>query len=245
MRARRVEGQEEAIPDDRRISRSRQDPEGVLGIVLEDDDILEVMGGGTGLPSPLGKHLFVPTARLVPAADPRTKTARVDDHMQLFEYCMKNPMINKNPQVGMPIITKLTEQGFRLFPDGEQLIPLLQPQAPPPPQPMPQWAENAGFLRGQDHPVLPTDDHDQHMQELMMFMQSPDAQLMDKPGRAMAEKHLRDHAAARLEQKGQQIAQSNGQGPPGQPPGPFGGGHPPMAGPANQPPPPGPPGIGA
>lgn len=227
-----------------------------FGVFLEDDDIAEVISEGQQGQQmvPVSKDMFTPSARLVPASDPRMKSARVDDHMQLFNYCMNNPLISQNPQVGPAVLKRLTEEGFRIFPDGEKLIPFLNPPPPPPPQPMPQWAENAGFLRGQDHPVLPTDDHEQHMQELMLFMQSPDAQMMDKPGRDMAEKHLRDHAAARLERDGQQLEQLRGGGPPGPggpPPGPGplpipnGAGPGPMAGQPGLPPPGGAPSPGA
>lgn len=227
-----------------------------FGVFLEDDDIAEVVAEGDQAQQsvPISKALFTPSARLVPASDPRMKSARVDDHMQLFNYCMNNPLIAQNPQVGPAVLKRLTEEGFRIFPDGEKLIPFLNPPPPPPPQPMPQWAENAGFLRGQDHPVIPTDDHEQHMHELMLFMQSPDAQMMDKQGRDMAERHLRGHAAARLERDGQQLEQLRGGGPPpGQgllPPGPGlpqlnGAGSGPMAGPPGLPPPGGPPPPGA
>jgi hypothetical protein len=232
-----------------------------FGVFLEDDDIASVISeGGQGQQVPIGKYMFQPTARLVPAADPRMKSARMEDHKALFEYCLNNPILKMNPQVGIAVMTKLTEEGFRIFPDGQTLIPLLnppQPPPPPPPQPMPQWAENAGFLRGQDHPVLPTDDHDQHIQELAIFMQSRDAQVMDKPGRDMAQKHMRDHVAARLEQQGQQQQQllggmpdgSQNGAPPGPPPDPPpgspGGGSSPMAGPGGFPPPPGLPPPGA
>lgn len=229
-----------------------------FGVFLEDDDIAEVIAEGQQQESvPISKSMFTPSARLVPASDPRMKSARVDDHMQLFNYCMNNPLIAQNPQVGPAVLKRLTEEGFRIFPDGEKLIPFLNPPPPPPPQPEPQWQENAGFLRGQDHPVLPTDDHEQHMQELMLFMQSPDAQMMDKPGRDMAEKHLRDHAAARLERDGAQLEQLRGGGPPPGPgpggppsgPGPLpfanGGGAGPMAGQPGLPPPGGAPPPGA
>lgn len=236
-----------------------------FGVFLEDDDIASVVAeGNVAQEMPIGKYMFTPSARLVPAADPRMKSARLDDHQQLFGYCLNNPILKMNPQVGIAIMTKLTEEGFRIFPDGEALIPLLQPppqQPPPPPQPMPQWAENAGFLRGQYHPVLPTDDHDQHIQELALFMQGADGQVMDKPGRDMAEKHMRDHVAARLEAHAQMMMGGGGPpggppmmnggppnvppGPHGPPPGPPGGGPPPMAGPGNFQAPPGPPPPGA
>lgn len=205
-----------------------------FGVFLEDDDIADVVTE-SGAPEEVkvGKWMFTPNARLVPASDSRMKSQRIEDHMQLFQYAMQNPIISQNPQVGGPILSKLTEEGFRIFPDGEKLIPFLQPPQPPPPQPKPQFAENAGFMKGEDSPVHPDDDDDQHMQETMMFMQSPDAQMMDQKGRQMAERHLRGHASQRMMKKGQQLEQlksqfagAGGQGPPGVAPG------------AGQPPPP-------
>jgi hypothetical protein len=194
-----------------------------FGVFLEDDDIADVITeGDVHQQVPVGKWMFTPTARLVPASDSRMKSQRIEDHMSLFQYAMQNPMISQNPQVGGPILTKLTEDGFRIFPDGEKLIPLLQPTPQEPPAPKPQWAENAGFVKGQDSPVHPDDDDDQHMQETMMFMQSPDAQMMDQQGRQMAERHLRGHASQRMMKKGQQIEQLRQQvidGPGGTGPG--------------------------
>lgn len=213
------------------------------GVFLEDEDIADVVAEG-GVPQQIqvGKWMFSPTAHLVPASDPRMKSQRIEDHMALVGYVTQNPLIMQNPQVGMPVLSKLLEAGLRIFPDGEQLIPLLQPpqQEPPPPEPKPQWAENAGFLKGEDAPVLPDDDHDQHISELQMFMQSPDASVMDKVGRDMSEKHLRGHYSARLMKNGAQLEQQraaiSGSGPPGAPP---------MAGPPDLPPPPPAPGLGA
>lgn len=232
------------------------------GVFLEDDDFADVVAEGN-VPQqvPISKSMFTPSAHLVPASDPRLKSVRMEDHKQLFGYCMQNPMISQDPNIGRPILSKLTEMGFRLFPDGEQLLPLLQPPQPPPPQPMPQWAENAGFLRGQNHPVLPTDNHDEHLQELGMFMASPDSQLLSPDGKKMAEQHMRDHRAAKIEEQGAQLEQQRQQfagagpgqgpgpggpaptGPPGPPPGPGGQGFGALAGPPRQsppgPPPPG------
>lgn len=228
------------------------------GVFLEDDEVADVVAeGGVSQQIRVGKWMFSPTAHLIPASDPRMKSQRIEDHMALVGYVTQNPLVMQNPQVGMPVLSKLLEEGLRIFPDGEKLLPLLQNanQPPPPPQPKPQWAENAGFLKGQDSPVLPPDDDDQHIAELQMFMQSPDAQVMDKQGRDLAERHLRAHFSQRLMKRGQQFEQLRAQqGPPGSPPGPGGppglpgpgpGGPPAMAGPPGHPPPPGAPAFAA
>jgi hypothetical protein len=226
------------------------------GVFLDDDEIADVVAeGGVSEQIHVGKWMFSPTAHLIPASDPRMKSQRVDDHMALVQYVTQNPIVMNNPQVGMPVLSKLLEEGLRIFPDGEKLLPMLQQRQPqpPPPQPKPQWAENAGFLNGQDSPVLPPDNDDQHIDELLQFMQGPDAQTMDKTGRDMAERHLRAHVAQRLSKRGAQFGTGNippgatGPGPgPGQGiPGPGPGGPPGMAGPPPQPPPAPPPGIQA
>jgi len=201
------------------------------GVFLEDEEIADiVIEGNQTQEVQVGKWMFSPSARLMPASDARMKSQRVEDHMSLFSYVMQNPVIQQNPQVGMPILMKLTEDGFRIFPDGDKLIPLLQPPPPPPPQPKPQYEENAGFLRGEDSPVHPADDDESHMRDLMQFMQSPEAQTMDHTGRAMAEKHMRFHAAGLTQKRGMQLEQQFGQQVV---PGLGGGGPGPMAGPAD------------
>jgi hypothetical protein len=223
------------------------------GVFLDDDEVADVVAeGGVSQQIHVGKWMFSPTAHLVPASDPRMKSQKVEDHMALVQYVTQNPIVMANPQVGMPVLSKLLEEGLRIFPDGEKILPILQqrPPPPPPPQPKPQWAENAGFLNGQDSPVLPPDNDDQHIAELTLFMESPDAQKMDKTGRDMAERHLRAHAAQRIQKSqgavtiAQVHQQRQQQQPPGLP-GPGPGGPPPMAGPANHPPLAGPPGAPA
>ena len=214
------------------------------GVFLEDDEITDVVNEA-GLPDKvqIGRWMFSPNARVVPAADPRIRSQRMEDHMALVQYVMNNPML-QDPSVGAPIVRALTEQGFRLFPDGDKLLALLPPPKPPgpppPPPPKPQYEENADFLRGKDNPVHPDDDDDAHADDLMLFLQSPPAQAMDKVGRDMAERHLRFHKAAAISKKGKQYDEQRQQELSG--PGP--GGPPPMDGPPGNPPPGGPPGGG-
>lgn len=221
------------------------------GVFLEDEDVADIVNDNNEPEQlPIGRWMFSPTAHLVPASDPRAKSQRSDDHQKLMGFVMNNPFIMQNPQAAPPILRALTEEGFRIM-GGDRLIPLLppippQPQGPPPAKP--QWAENAGFLRGQDSGVNPDDNDDEHMGDLMGFLQSPAGQMMDKTGRDMAERHMRAHQASKIEKNGRQIEQQKrqlgiggppGPGPQGSPPlpSPNGGGPGPMAGPANQPPP--------
>lgn len=90
-----------------------------------------------------------------------------------------------------------------------------EPGPPEPPKPASPIEEDAGFLRGEDHPVLPEDDDEMHMMTHMQTLQSPDGSLLDKQGRDLLEKHIRFHAAQRMEKRAKGM---NGdvQGPPGQ-----------------------------
>lgn len=207
-----------------------------FGVFLEDEEIAEFLNVDTNQPQQvqIGRWMFSPTVHLVPASDPRAKSQRVEDHQRLFGYVMNNPFVMQGP-AAPAIMRQLTEEGFRIFPDGEKLIPLLPPAQPPgpppPPPPKPHWAEDAGFLRGEDTPVNPADNDDEHVGMHMQFLQSGDAQAMDKTGRQMAERHIRGHMAARLEKKGQQFDRQKQSllGPNGNGVGPMAGGPDPQA----------------
>lgn len=186
-----------------------------FGVFLEDEEVHDVIGEG-GQPMPpmqVGKSLFSPTAHLVPTSDPRMKSQRKEDFQELLSFCMNSPAIMQNPPVMMAVTTRLTEMGLKLFTDGEQLLPLLNPPPPPPPQPKDQVEENAGFLNEQDSPVLPDDDDDDHINKSLEFQQRPEFQAMSPNGKMMQEKHFRAHLAQRMnKQRGM-----NGQGPFGGP----------------------------
>jgi len=203
------------------------------GVFLEDDEIHDVVGEG-GVPAEIrvGKWMFTPSVQLVPASDPRMKSQRMDDLQGLTQFAMSMPIIAQDPAVGGPVLKKICEMVFRVFPDGEQLIPLLSPPPPPPPPPRSQLEENVGFLRGQDAPVHPADDDDQHLAELQMFAQGPEGQALDTKGKLMVDNHARQHIASRLQKRGQALA-------PAPPPGPPAGGPPPMVRPPGIAPPPG------
>jgi transposase-like protein len=183
-----------------------------FGVFLEDEEIAEFLNVDTNQPQQvnIGRWMFSPTVHLVPASDPRAKSQRVEDHQRLFAYVMSNPFIQQGP-AAPAIMRQLTEEGFRIHPDGEKLISLLppaQPPGPPPPPPQkPYWAEDAGFMRGQDSPVHPDDNDDEHVAMHMEYLRGGEAQVMDKTGRNMAEKHIRGHLAAKQEKKGAQFEQ--------------------------------------
>lgn len=197
------------------------------GVYLEDEEVVDVIGeNGQPQEMKIGKWMFAPGVHLVPASDPRMKSQRMEDLQTLTSFVMSMPNIMQNPAVGGPVLTKLCKMVLSVFPDGDQLIPLLEPPPPPPPQPKEQLEENAGFMRGQDSPVHPADDDDQHLSEIEMFMTGPDAGALDTKGKLMVQNHARGHVASRMQKRGQQLGQQGNAfgpqagGPIGMAPGP-------------------------
>lgn len=165
----------------------------------EEMDVIDPTSGGPER-IPISRKMFIPDARVFPAADPRMRFEKVEESMQKFAIVAQNPMLMQNPA----IMRAVTEDVLRAH-DAERLIAFLPPpQGPPePPQPKPHWGEEAGWLRDEDSPVHPADDDDQHSRMHMAFLQSPSAQMMSKTGRDMAERHLRFHQAQALEKRAQ------------------------------------------
>lgn len=202
------------------------------GVFLPDAEIADIIDeNGDPQQIPIGREMFKPSARVTPAADPRVKSMRVEESQQALTAALNNPFLMNHPNK-LAIFSILTADFFKAI-GSDRVIPLMQPPPPPQPPPQkPQYEENAGFLNGQDSPVHPADDHEIHAADLQEFMQSPEAQAMDRNGREMADRHLRGHLAEMIKQKGmkreQQIAEFTGQGPMGGPQAPGPGA---MAGP--------------
>lgn len=67
------------------------------------------------------------------------------------------------------------------------------PQPAPPPQPMSQDDENAGFFNEKDHPVLPDDNHMEHLHKIDQLQKSPLHDGMSSTGKQMMDRHKRGH----------------------------------------------------
>lgn len=218
-----------------------------FGVFLEDAEIVDIIGESEQPKRiEISRAMFTPTARLVPASDPRQKSQRVNDHQALMGYVTQNPFIMKDPVQAAPLLRAMTEQGLRIFPDGERMMQFLPPAQPPgpppPPPPVPYWEEDASFLNGKPSHVNQADDDNLHLQGHSAFQQTQ-GQMLAPPMKDALEQHLRDHIAATIRkqfggQNGQQQQPiSGGPIPPGGSPGPGPG---PMAGSPDQPPPGGP-----
>lgn len=200
-----------------------------LGVFTSDEEIVDIVNEqGAPEQMKIGRAMFTPTAKVVPASDPRTKSQRMQEAHQLFGAVINNPYIMQSP-AAPAVLHAVTSDQWRAL-GAERLLPLLPPPPgpPEPPKPKPQYEENAGFLNGQDSPVHPDDNDMEHVAGLQQFMGSMEATVLDPKGKEMAQKHLRAHVAQMIMKQGAQ--QNGGPGAAGGMGGPFGGGGSPMAG---------------
>lgn len=179
----------------------------IWGVFLPDDEVMDVVGPeGDPVSIRVGKAMFTPNAHVMPAADPRSKNQRLQETMAVFQAVSTNPyLMAQPPQFRDAIMRAVTEDVLRAH-GADKLVKLLpppNPPPPPPPPPAPYWEENAGFFRGQDHPVHPADNDLEHIAGHQREVQGPAGQMLDKQGRDMAEKHIRAHIAQNIEKTGQ------------------------------------------
>jgi len=125
--------------------------------------------------------------------------------MAVFQAVSQNPyLMSQPPPVRDALMRAVTEDVLRAH-GADKLVKLLPPPSPPPPPPpppAPYWEEDAGFLRGQDHPVHPDDPDQQHITGHKMTRAGPAGQALDKQGRDMLERHIRFHVAQDIEKTG-------------------------------------------
>jgi len=176
------------------------------GVFLPDEpEDTSVVDPATGQPETLkiSRQLFIPDARVTPAADPRMRFEKIEEAQQRFGFVMNNPMLAQNPVA----FWEATSDVMRSI-GGERIMANVpKPQPPPPPQPLPHFEEEARWLQGQSSPTHQDDNDDEHKQMHMAFLQSARAQMLDKNQRAMAEQHLRDHDAQALRKAGAAMMQ--------------------------------------
>lgn len=79
---------------------------------------------------------------------------------------------------------------------------------PPPPSPMSQEEENAGFLQEKDHPVLPDDNHVDHLMKMQQMEETGIANTLTPTGKQIFERHRQSHRAAAYIQGTQLQAQN-------------------------------------
>ena len=182
------------------------------GVFLPDEEVVDLIGhDNEPTQVRIGRAMFTPNAHVTPAADPRTKTQRREEAMQVFGLVTNNPyLMNQPPPVRDALMRQVTEDVLRVH-GAEKLVKLLPPpgpvQPPPPPPPAPYWEENASFVRGQDHPVHKDDNDQEHIAGHMSIKNGPAGAVMDKAGKDMLDRHIRFHVAQDIEKTGQKVQQ--------------------------------------
>lgn len=177
------------------------------GVFLPDEEVVSIVGDGQEPTTvKIGRDMFRPDARVIPAADPRTKTQRVDESTAVYQLVTSSPYINQGlpPPQREQAMALATEDMLRSL-GAERYVKLVQPPPPPPPgppPPRPYWAEDADFLRGKDSTPNPADDDSVHIAGHMAALNSPAGAALDKKGRDMAEHHIRLHHAQRIDKGG-------------------------------------------
>jgi len=187
------------------------------GVFLPEDELVDIEGHDGADPTQLriGRAMFTPNAHVTPAADPRTKTQKLEESQQVYQAVAGNPyLMNQPPPVRDAIMRQVTEDVLQALGAGK-LIKLLPPpgtpKPPPPPPPAPYWQEDAGFLRGQDHQVHKDDNDLEHISGHQRTLQGPAGTKLDKQGRDMLERHIRFHVAADIEKAGMRQQQMEAQ----------------------------------
>lgn len=148
---------------------------------------------------------YVEDVHLEFTADPRmvSKPERIADAKDFVQMILNSPLV-QNPM--------LVDFAFRkLFTVAEapEYVAAMgpPPQPPPPPSPESQDTENAGFFNEKDHPVLPTDDHMEHLHKIAELKQSPIHQHLSATGKQLLDRHERAHVAQVYMQQAAQKAQ--------------------------------------
>ncbi|MFZ9202317.1 MAG: hypothetical protein ACO23N_07820, partial [Opitutales bacterium] len=91
------------------------------GVFLPDEEVASVIGeDGSPQEVRVGRSMFTPDAHVMPAADPRTKTQRIDETMAVFQVVMTNPMLAQNPLM----VRAVTEDVLRAH-GAEKLLRLM------------------------------------------------------------------------------------------------------------------------
>ncbi len=197
----------------------------IWGVFLPDEEIVSVIGED-GAPTPefkISRSMFIPDAHVIPTADPRTKTQRIEDAMTVYAAVTSNPYLMQSPTAPQ-MMRAVTEDVLRAH-GAERLLKMMPPppQPPQPPQPAQPWDEDAGALQNKPHPVTPGDDDQAHLFGAgghEAFKASPGYKNMSKEQKAQHDQHIRDHHAQMIRKTAQRSGMSGPpqMGPPQGPP---------------------------
>lgn len=147
------------------------------------------------------RDMYLEDYHITFTADSRmtSKPERIQDAFNLANQIQQSPIV-KDPQRGPALVYLAQRKIFEALELPEFAAALGPPPQPaPPPSPQSQATENSGFLNEKDHPVLPDDDHIQHLGDIEEFRMSPFAEKLSSTGKQLIDRHERAHVAALYE----------------------------------------------
>jgi hypothetical protein len=186
-----------------------------FGVFLPDQEIVDVIGEGVDPRRvQIGRAMFTPDSHVTPAADPRTKTERIQEAQAIYGFIRQNEYLMAGPTRDQ-LMRSATEEVLTALGAVRFLKLLPQPPQPPaPPSPAQPWEEDADALQNKPHPVLPGDDDHGHLfgpGGHEAFKASPGYKNMSKEQKAQHDQHIRDHHAQLIRKSAQRSGMS---GPP-------------------------------
>ncbi len=175
---------------------------------LPEQEITDIVGEGVDPKRvQIGRAMFTPDSHVTPAADPRTKTERIQEAQSLYGFLTQNPYLMNSPARD-PMMRAATEEVLTAL-GAVRFLKLMPPppQPPAPPQPAQYFEEDAGFLQNKPHPVTEGDDDDRHIAGHSEFLNTPAGQSMTKEMKMAHEQHVRDHHAQKMKKSVQRDPQ--------------------------------------
>lgn len=171
-------------------------------IYLEDEEyfpFFQLISGENGqlqmqaTPEKIGRQDYIEDVHLEFTADARvtSKPERISEARDNLTMILQSPL-QENVQLVDYAFRKIFEVS-----DGWDYLAKMgpPPQPPPPPQPQSQETENAGFFNEKDHPVLPDDNHIEHIAKIDELQNSPLHEHMSSTGKQLLDRHKRAHVA--------------------------------------------------
>jgi hypothetical protein len=139
----------------------------------------------------IGRADYVEDVHIEFTADSRmiSKPERVADAKDYLQMILNSPLSQN-----MLLIDFAFREMFTVAEAPQYIAAMGKPPEPEkPPEPMSQEDENAGFFNEQLHPVLPDDDHGEHLDKIQALKESPLFEKLSSTGKQMLDKHERAH----------------------------------------------------
>lgn len=189
-------------------------------IYLNEREYFKVLGDNnmpTGPKMPIGRVDFLDTGDIIPVSDPAI-ISRAEKAMKA-ERVLADVRSDPSRAQNMEIMFAATRRYYEAL-EVPNIGEILKP--PPPPPDLPPEQENADFFIEKSANLLPTQDHNWHLQIHRAFLEQDTlfSNELTPQGRKLAEQHVQATIAAlymqRMEQEKQRAMQ---QGGPAMPPG--------------------------